>query len=454
MKKILQFSLLIVIMAVVTVVYLYYPRLNLITGFAAKNVCSCSFEAGRQLGSIETGDNGFDPVSYAENEVYPEEKAAKSKVFGLKERKAVYKKGIGCTLLPEDSPEEGKLMHIPNRNFLKDKLSPYPFGNGKPEDTLFSNVNPEKLKMAVDDAFDPKNKTRAVVVLYKDHLIAEKYADEFSPDTKLLGWSMTKSITSAVLGVLEKQGKITPGQDHLFMEWEQDERAQITLNDLLHMNSGLEWEENYEEISDVTKMLFLAKDMSEVQLNKPLVGEPDNTWNYSSGTTNLLSRFIRNQFETQQEYLDFWYAELIDKIGMNSMVIETDLAGNYVGSSYGWATPRDWAKFGLLYLHRGNWKGEQILNESWVDYTTTPTNGSNELYGAHFWLNSGGVFKDVPKDLFSANGFQGQHVFIIPSKDLVVVRFGLIENPRFDIDAFLSGIVGAIDNQESIVARQ
>jgi CubicO group peptidase (beta-lactamase class C family) len=142
--------------------------------------------------------------------------------------------------------------------------------------------------------------------------------------------------------------------------------------------------------------------------------------------------------------LDFWYAELIDKIGMSSMVIETDLAGNYAGSSYGWATARDWAKFGLLYLHKGNWNGEQVLNESWIKYSATPTKGSNGEYGAHFWLNAGGIYPNVPKDLFSCNGYQGQHVFIIPSKDLVIVRFGLAENPEFDVNIFLSEVLDAI----------
>jgi CubicO group peptidase (beta-lactamase class C family) len=283
-----------------------------------------------------------------------------------------------------------------------------------------------------------------VVVLYKDQPIAEKYASGFSRETKLLGWSMTKSITSAVLGVLEKQGKISLSQNNLFQEWEKDDRSKITLNNLLQMNSGLEWVEDYSNISDVTKMLFLEPDMTKVQLNKPLIGKPNESWNYSSGTTNLLSGFIRNQFKTHQEYLDFWYAELIDKIGMNSMVIETDLDGNYVGSSYSWATTRDWAKFGLLYLHNGNWNGEQLLNESWVTYAATPTNGSNGEYGAHFWLNAGGKYPNVSKDLFSCNGYQGQHVFIIPSKDLVVVRFGLVENPDFDVDTFLKEVLDAI----------
>ncbi|HEY9222185.1 MAG TPA: serine hydrolase [Lutibacter sp.] len=446
MKKILKYGLLLLVLALAYVVYTNYPKLDLITGFAAKSVCSCTFEAGRDLKSIEEGDNDFSPINYAKNNIDFEEKLVTSTVFGLKKRKAVYKEGIGCVLIPEG--ENTNIAFKPNRKISQSSL-PYPYGNSPEKDSIFNDINYDVLNMAVENAFDcegfePKNRTRAVVVLYKDQVVAEKYAKGFSRETKLLGWSMTKSITSAVLGVLEKQGKISLSQNNLFQEWEKDDRSKITLNNLLQMNSGLEWTEDYNTISDVTKMLFLEPDMTKPQLYKPLIGQPNNSWNYSSGTTNLLSGFIRNQFKTHQEYLDFWYAELVDKIGMNSMVIETDLAGNYVGSSYSWATARDWAKFGLLYLHKGNWNGEQLLNESWVKYAATPTNGSNGEYGAHFWLNAGGKYPNVPKDLYSCNGYQGQHVFIIPSKDLVIVRFGLAENPEFDVNIFLSEVLDAI----------
>jgi CubicO group peptidase (beta-lactamase class C family) len=126
------------------------------------------------------------------------------------------------------------------------------------------------------------------------------------------------------------------------------------------------------------------------------------------------------------------------------MLIETDLAGNFVGSSYGWANTRDWAKFGLLYLHRGNWRGEQLFAPQWVDYVTKPTAHSNGTYGAHFWLNRQGKFPDVPKDMYSANGYEGQYVFIIPSRDLVVVRTGLAEAPDFDVNSFLREVLLAI----------
>jgi CubicO group peptidase (beta-lactamase class C family) len=131
-----------------------------------------------------------------------------------------------------------------------------------------------------------------------------------------------------------------------------DARKKITTSDLLHMNSGLAWEESYDKICDATQMLFQAANMGRVQLEKRRHMSPIHI-----GTIRqelLLSYILRNQFKTHQEYLDFWYAALIDKIGMQSMIVETDMAGNYVGSSYGWATTRDWAKFGLFYLHKGN----------------------------------------------------------------------------------------------------
>ena len=130
---------------------------------------------------------------------------------------------------------------------------------------------------------------------------------------------------------------------------------------------------------------------------------------------------------------------------MHSAVVETDLAGNYIGSSYAWATTRDWAKFGLLYLHEGNWNGEQVLDSSWVHYAATPTNTSEGRYGAQFWLNAGSYHPDVPTDMYSCNGFKGQYVFIIPSRNLVVVRTGLVSDPKFNVNVFLKNIIESIE---------
>lgn len=446
MKSIFKKLALVILIALAFVVYSYYPKLDIITGYASKSVASAMFLAHRTQGSAEIGDNGFSPVNLAHNTVYVEDKSVTSKVFGLKKRTAVYREGLGAVLMI-DGVEDNLKYEIPLRNFTK-ITKPYPYGDLAQKDTLFAELDYKKINKAVADAFDNKGlsvkKTRTVLVLYKDHIIAEKYADGFDVNTPILGWSMTKSITATMFGILQKQGKLSVNQSHLFKDWEQDERSKITLSDLLHMNSGLEWDENYDELSGVTRMLFLDKDMSLSQQKMPAKFKPNTHWNYSSGTTNLLSGYLRTKFATHQDYLDFWYTALLDKIGMHTALIETDLAGNYVGSSYGWASTRDWAKFGTLYLHRGNWNGEQIIDSTWVDYVKTPTNTSNGRYGAQFWLNAGGVYPDVPKDLFSCNGYQGQMVFIIPSKDLVIVRTGLTEDPEFNFNNFLKGILEGV----------
>jgi CubicO group peptidase (beta-lactamase class C family) len=255
---------------------------------------------------------------------------------------------------------------------------------------------------------------------------------------------MTKSITSTIVGILQCKGKMHVSSNNLFDEWKNDERKNITVHNLLQMNSGLEWLEDYNSISDVSKMLFLEENMSKSQINKPLIGEPNQTWNYSSGTTNLISGLIRNQFNTHQEYLDYWYSALIDKIGMNSMIIETDMSGNFIGSSYGWATARDWAKLGLLYLHNGEWNGEHLFDKDWVNYATTPTPGSDGTYGAQIWLNAENRYPDAPKNMYSFNGYKGQNVFILPSEDLVIVRTGLTKNA--DMNTLLKGIITSIKN--------
>ncbi len=423
-----------------------YPKLDLISGFASKSVASGHFIDGRSQEMIETGDNDIKLIDLAKNKIDKIGKFATASVYGLKERKAIYREGLGGTLI-NDAFDVTKPYDIPKRIKLTNNF-PFPYGNNEPKDSVFANVDYTKLNRVVANAFDAKNnkskRTRSILVIYKDKIIAEKYDAGFGKNSKILGWSMTKSVTATLFGILQKHGKINIYKPAPIAAWANDERKKITINDLLHMNSGLEWEEDYTKISDATKMLFQAEDMGKIQIMKPAKYKPNTHWNYSSGTTNLLSGILRNQFKTHQEYLDFWYTALIDKIGMNSMIVETDMAGNFVGSSYGWATTRDWSKLGLLYLHKGNWNGEQIIDESWVKYVATPTNDSNGKYGAHFWLNAGGHYPDAPRDLFSCNGFQGQKVFIIPSHNMVIVRMGLTDESTFDFNGLLKGIVGSV----------
>lgn len=447
MKKIFKIFSVLLILALVYLRIEIYPQLDLISGFSAKSVASGHFLDNRTLETIQKGDNDIDKIDWATNEINDQERFVTSKVYGFKERKAIYREGLGATLINDDF-DVSKPYNVPKRNKINNNLT-FPYGNLEPKDTVFSTIDYAKLNAVVENAFDKKGqkdkRTRSVIVIYKDKIIAEKYADGFDKNSKILGWSMTKSLTATYFGILQKQGKFNIMKSAPIDEWKSDERSKITTNDLLHMNSGLEWEENYSKICDATKMLFIEEDMTKSQINKPLVGKPNNTWNYSSGTTNLLSGILRKQFKTHQEYLDFWYSSLFDKIGMHSAIVETDMAGNFVGSSYGWATTRDWAKFGLLYLHKGNWNGEQIFDENWAKYVSTPTNSSNGQYGAQFWLNAGGRFPNAPKDMFYASGYQGQMVAIFPSHNLVIVRMGLKEDQEFDFNGLLSGIIKSLE---------
>ena len=430
--------------AVLVIVFLtQYPKLNIISGYAAKNLASSVYLAGRNPDQVIGDDHEVPMISLAAENTSREDRSATATVFGMQKRKAVYREGLGSVLLPKGVSDAGAYT-VPNRSRVPSPL-PYPYGHAVPKDTTFPEVDYGQLRAALDQAFsNPElQRTRTAAVLYKGHLIAERYVEGFGPDTPVLGWSMTKSLLATLYGIMEYKGMLRVTDKAAVPSWQQDGRRDISLDDLLRMRSGLAWDEDYSGISDVTRMLFLSEDMAAIQAEKELLGPPGSIWNYSSGTSNLLSGLMRNRFESDQDYLDFAYREFIDRIGMFSMVVETDLDGNFVGSSYGWASTRDWARFGLLYLRRGNWAGQQIFDPSWADYVSRPTEQSDGSYGAHFWLNRDGKYPDAPGDMFMANGYQGQHVFIIPSRELVVLRTGLAEGPDFDGNAFLREVLAA-----------
>ena len=409
--KILKRLLLLTVAILLLALIINYPKLNILAGYSAKNTASSVFLGERSLSFTNTTDNNFSPVNLATNAIDKQKKTASSSVFGLLTRKSIIREGLGSVLTLDKKDEKSNYKTPKRRKTVNDTI-PYPYGNGSHKDSVFESIDYKKLNETVNSIFGVR-KTRAVLVLYKDQIIAEKYSEGFTKDSRILGWSMTKSIMSTVFGILEHQQKINIQDKAPVESWQNDARKEITIHNLLQMNSGLEWDENYDEISDATKMLFLERDMTKVQEEKPLIGKPNETWN----------------------------AYLIDKIGMNSMILESDLAGNYVASSYAWATTRDWGKFGLLYLHNGAWNGEELFTKEWVDYVTTPTPTSNGSYGAQFWLNTEKQLKDVSQKMYFADGYQGQRVYILPDEDLVIVRFGL---SWFEENEFLKGIIQSI----------
>jgi len=453
MKKPFRYLILAFVLTAMLIGYNYvFSMLEIITGYAAKNMCSCAFVADRDPELVSREDLNFSLIKYAKTWIDRDKKEAYSTIFGLARRKAIFREGLGCTLILDNNEADLR------KESLDMKIEPpagidtiaWPAGE-RIIDTVFNNIDYPKLQLAIDNAFDHEGevkvkRTRAVVVVYKNHLLAEKYAEGFDKNTRQLGWSMTKSITNAMIGILIREGKLDVNETPELQDWERDDRKNIRINDLMQMNSGLEWNEGYGSKSDATVMLYLVPDKSGYAIDKPGETESGTSWVYSSGTANILQAVIRNQFSDLNTYWTFPHRELFVKTGMYSVVMEPDGTGTYVGSSYSWATPRDWARFGLLYLNDGIWNDERILPEGWIDYTTMESPGSGGLYGAQVRLNKSEELPDVPKDMFYFRGFQDQRVFVIPSRSLVIVRLGVSEDKTFNFNELLGNILDSFDN--------
>ena len=440
-----------VIATLIIIAVSQYPKLYLATGYGAKSMATAVFVADRDPIMVKNTDLRYSIVKYTRSTIDYKNRSVVTSFWGLAKQTAVYRPGLGCCLigeLPADVVQKsGMTLPVIRREGVW--RTAWPDGDAV-KDTVYPEIDKARLQAAIDAAFDEKTEnkkgTAAVVVLYKGELVAEKYATGLgiTADTRLWGWSMTKSIVNAMAGVLTKQGKLNVNAVAPVAEWLNDKRRDITINDLMHMCSGLKWDEDYSDVSSATNMLYRSADCYKVAVDVPFQKKPGTEWKYSSGTSNILSGIIRTLIGNDQIYLNYPYREIFNKIGASSMILETDAAGNFVGSSYCYATARDWARFGLLYYHDGVWKGDTILPKGWVTYTKTVATPSKGQYGAQFWLNRSKSLPDAPEDLFACEGHRGQRVFIIPSRNLVVVRLGFSET-SFGHNEFLKGILSAIN---------
>jgi CubicO group peptidase (beta-lactamase class C family) len=441
-------GILLAIILLAIVFYLGYIAHG-ITGYASKNVASGVFVSGREQQSFEKEEVSFFPVKWAKNKVDFEKMEVTSR-FLIWKSKVIYNEGLGCTLVNDASADAVRNLDYPETGIkdVNQDTIPWPAGN-LVSDSVPSGIDKQAVVGLLDQIFAdtmPYRGSFAVVVVYKDQLIAERYRSDIRPSTRLHGWSVAKSLTNAMVGLLVKDGKVDVYKPLGLKEWANDDRKEITLNNLLHMNSGLEFNEGYStvKLTDVTTMLTKRGDMGSYTASKKQLAKPDSIWNYSSGTSNLIEYYLRSVTGNYEEYLANPRRKLFSRIGMLSTVFEPDASGTFVGSSYIYATARDYARFGMLYLHNGNWMGEQLLPEEWVKYTITPAKGSEGDYGAHFWINSSGEYPGVPADLFYADGHYGQFIYIIPSKSLVVVRNGFSPGDMFNEKEFLKRICDAV----------
>ena len=265
--------------------------------------------------------------------------------------------------------------------------------------------------------------TLAVVVQHRGEVVAEAYANGVTADTTLISWSMAKSITHALVGMAQMDGLLDVQAPTRIAQWQNDDRRLITLQHLLEMRSGLAWIEDYVEgnESDVIDMLFGSgkDDHATHAMNQPLASTPGSEWYYSSGTTNIVTRLLGDALGNTTHA--FIQTRLFDAIGMSSATAQFDAAGTFVGSSYVYASARDFAKFGELYLRDGMCDGRRILPVGWVDHARAQTVIDDETgqgYGAHWWTQPG-----EPNSLI-ASGYEGQQILVLPERDLVIVRLG------------------------------
>lgn len=440
MRKAIFISI-IAMLLIFSVIYFmaFQPLLKILNGYAAKRICSSHFIANRTLSDIEKLDLVY-PATWCTGEIDKDKMMVHSSIMGLAKQSAIYRSGFGCTLCHGTNT----LRSTPSLN-TKNGADTYWKNKDQRNNASAKPNDQERLAEVVNESFGTADRTRAVIVAHQGNIIAEQYQDGFDKDTELLGWSMTKSIANNLVGILVKEGKLSPDKTALLDEWK-DERADISLEHLLHMSSDLEWNEGVTYLSDVTRMLFLNNEASDYAMDKNIKQEIGTTYSYSSGTTNIISKIIKNTFSSESDYLKFPHEALFNKLGINA-TMELDGDNNYIMSSYAYMTARDWTKLGQFWLQNGNWNGEQILPEDWMAYSTTSGRGVNGIYGAHFWLNVRSfLHPDAPEDMFAARGFQGQSIVVIPSRELVIVRFGVDEGiETFDYNKFISSIIASIE---------
>ena len=462
MKRSKTISLLAVVMAIVVGAGLNYAWEVISVGVAykAKILCSGVFVSKRRPESVLNGDLAVDDLAILRRigaSVDRATQTASSSFLGLISQTAAYRPGLGCTLVFADY-ENRKLGHRDaGTPALGTERRVWLAEPAKAE--VAGQVDQDLLEASLDWAFsepDPEHlrRTRAVVIVHNGEIVGERYAPGFDENKPLLGWSMTKSVMSALVGVLVGQGKLSVSDQVHMPEWQgsNNGRTEITLNNLLQMSSGLDFnEDNSDPLADATRMLLRVPDMATYAASKKLVVEPGSRWSYSSGTTNILSRVIRKAVG-DVDYMSFPRRALFGPLGMDSAVIEPDASATFVGSSFMYATARDWARFGQLYVQNGIWKGRRVLPEGWVRYTTTPApKAPKQEYGAHWWLKipkeyaSGGYANQLPEDAFHAVGHEGQFVTVIPSRNLVIVRLGLSRfASAWQHDKFVGKVLRAI----------
>lgn len=426
-------SLLLVLAIAVTGVYLWQgPILLTGTGYAAHNACAVERVADRDDPASDLPDNPLVPYL----EVGSDGDVTTASILGVgTPQQARYLDGYGCTLASGD-------LELPAPTAVSSAGNPF-------ADAATSASDPE-LEAAIDRAFGSELSvdaaaalgTRGVVIVKDGELVAERYADGFDAATPQLGWSMSKSVTSLMTGMLVQQGEVSLDDAGLRPEWS-DARADITIENLLRMDAGLAWDETYDLGTPITRMLYLEADMGDYVASLPAEAEPGTVQEYSSGSTTLLCDVLA---ERTGLGADLPRQTIFSALGLSSAVFEPDASGTPVCSSYMWATPRDWAAVGQFALQGGEWNGAQLLPADWMrqsleveEYAATGDPGYGMGWRVNEYADGSLRWPELPADTFYASGHDGQKVIVVPSENVVVVRTGF--TPVYDEGAIVTALV-------------
>ena len=417
--------------------------IRLATGGVAHIVCSKTFVSGLDPQTVfaETLERpGFRRLRHVMNlRIDRKAGTADASALGLFRSLALFHEGFGC--VEQLGTKEPYLLKSDVEALRVPKTPPL-----LPEIAGPAVVEPTDpaLKAALDHAFEepatPFRRTRAVVVVRDGKVIAERYAPGIGVETQLSGFSLTKSMINALIGVLTQQGLTSPSLPAPIPEWRGagDPRREIEVEHLMRMTSGLDLDETNSGFDPSTRM-YLHNDMSAYAINTKMIAPIGTRFHYSGATTQILARIVRDLTGGPEQTLAFAWRELFNPLGMRHVTLEFDGAGTLQGANYMLASARDWAKLGMLYLNDGVVGGKKVLHPDWVDFCAAATLDSD--YAAGFFTNrsdhpnaKGRVSLGFPRDSFFASGLLGQRIVIMPSQRMVVVRLGDSIDPTGDIE--------------------
>lgn len=348
---------------------------------------------------------------------------------------AVHREGQGCTVLHGQRGDGEALARL--RETAIETVVP---GVALPDDQYWPDgslgvtsevgaYDGDAIERMMDGMFEEFSthrfeqiNTYAVLLVHDGRLVAERYAPGHTQENRMLGWSISKSITALLLGILHEQGDIDLS-DVVALEHSHDH--EVTVQHVLNMASGLDFNEGYEGESDISRMLYLEADASAYARSRPLRHEPGTRFYYSTGDTQILSDIIQLAVGgTAQSAHEFYQGALFHRLSIQSAVVEHDAAGTFIGGARMFMTARDWARIGLLMLNEGRWNGEEIVSKEWIEAMVTPS-PAYDGYGGQVWLYEPETFGEAfPKDAYALWGVLGQLVVVVPSRDLVLVRLG------------------------------